>query len=86
MLDTGEPKASGKSLPPRVDPQGGPRPGAREEDRQGSSATRAPRRSRRRSRATSLRVTGKSRDDLQAVQALLKQADLDVALQFVNYR
>lgn len=26
------------------------------------------------------------RDDLQAVQAMLKQADLDVALQFVNYR
>lgn len=33
-----------------------------------------------------LRVTGKSRDDLQAVQQLLKGADLDVALQFVNYR
>jgi uncharacterized protein YajQ (UPF0234 family) len=33
-----------------------------------------------------LRVSGKSRDDLQAVIALLKGADLDVALQFVNYR
>jgi cyclic-di-GMP-binding protein len=33
-----------------------------------------------------LRVTGKSRDDLQEVIALLKGADLDVALQFVNYR
>ena len=33
-----------------------------------------------------VRVTSKKRDDLQAVQALLKQADLDVALQFVNYR
>ncbi|MBN9608858.1 MAG: YajQ family cyclic di-GMP-binding protein [Actinobacteria bacterium 69-20] len=33
-----------------------------------------------------LRVTGKSRDDLQAVIALLKEADLDVALQFTNYR
>jgi uncharacterized protein YajQ (UPF0234 family) len=33
-----------------------------------------------------LRVTGKSRDDLQAVQQLLKGADLDVALQFTNYR
>ncbi|MFZ2529955.1 MAG: YajQ family cyclic di-GMP-binding protein [Rhodococcus sp. (in: high G+C Gram-positive bacteria)] len=33
-----------------------------------------------------LRVTGKKRDDLQAVIALLKNADLDVALQFVNYR
>ncbi|MDO5711548.1 MAG: YajQ family cyclic di-GMP-binding protein [Micrococcales bacterium] len=33
-----------------------------------------------------LRVTSKSRDDLQAVQQLLKGADLDVALQFINYR
>ncbi|WP_225752957.1 YajQ family cyclic di-GMP-binding protein [Actinotalea sp. Marseille-Q4924] len=33
-----------------------------------------------------LRVSAKSRDDLQAVIAMLKQADLDVALQFVNYR
>ena len=33
-----------------------------------------------------LRVSGKKRDDLQAVIALLKGADLDVALQFVNYR
>ena len=33
-----------------------------------------------------LRVSGKKRDDLQAVQALLKQADLGIALQFTNYR
>jgi cyclic-di-GMP-binding protein len=33
-----------------------------------------------------IRVSSKKRDDLQAVQALLKGADLDVALQFVNYR
>jgi uncharacterized protein YajQ (UPF0234 family) len=33
-----------------------------------------------------LRVSSKSRDDLQAVIALLKGADLDVALQFVNRR
>lgn len=33
-----------------------------------------------------VRVSAKSRDDLQAVIALLKDADLDVALQFVNYR
>ena len=33
-----------------------------------------------------LRVSGKKRDDLQAVQQLLKGADLDVALQFDNYR
>lgn len=33
-----------------------------------------------------LRVVSKSRDDLQAVQALLKGKDLDVALQYTNYR
>ncbi|MDY6052046.1 MAG: YajQ family cyclic di-GMP-binding protein [Rothia sp. (in: high G+C Gram-positive bacteria)] len=33
-----------------------------------------------------LRVTSKSRDDLQDVIALLKGADLEVDLQFVNYR
>ena len=33
-----------------------------------------------------LRVSSKSRDDLQVVIALLKGADLDVALQFINYR
>jgi uncharacterized protein YajQ (UPF0234 family) len=33
-----------------------------------------------------VRVSSKKRDDLQAVIALLKDADLDVALQFVNYR
>jgi uncharacterized protein YajQ (UPF0234 family) len=33
-----------------------------------------------------LRVIGKSRDDLQAAIALLKGADVDAALQFVNYR
>ncbi|MEU3652265.1 YajQ family cyclic di-GMP-binding protein [Streptomyces sp. NPDC032161] len=33
-----------------------------------------------------LRVSSKSRDDLQAVQALLKGKDLDFAIQFANYR
>ncbi|BDZ62787.1 UPF0234 protein MSMEG_1165/MSMEI_1134 [Demequina sediminis] len=33
-----------------------------------------------------LRVTSKSRDDLQATIALLKGADVDAALQFVNFR
>jgi uncharacterized protein YajQ (UPF0234 family) len=34
----------------------------------------------------SLRVTGKSKDDLQQVIQLLKGEDLDVPLQFENYR
>ncbi len=33
-----------------------------------------------------LRVSSKSRDDLQQVISLLKGADFDAALQFVNYR
>jgi hypothetical protein len=33
-----------------------------------------------------VRVSAKSRDDLQEVIALLKGADLDAALQFTNYR
>ena len=33
-----------------------------------------------------LRVSSKSRDDLQGVIALLKGKDLEVALQFINYR
>ena len=33
-----------------------------------------------------LRVTSKSRDDLQETQRLVKEADLDFAVQFTNYR
>ncbi|MEL4504996.1 YajQ family cyclic di-GMP-binding protein [Luteococcus sp. H138] len=33
-----------------------------------------------------LRVSSKKRDDLQAVQALIKEQDYDFAVQFVNYR
>ncbi|MBM5828671.1 MAG: DUF520 family protein, partial [Cyanobacteria bacterium M_surface_7_m2_040] len=34
----------------------------------------------------SLRVTGKSKDDLQAAIQLLKAQDVEVPLQFENYR
>jgi uncharacterized protein YajQ (UPF0234 family) len=33
-----------------------------------------------------LRVSGKKRDDLQAVIALLKDADVDMPLQYENFR
>ncbi len=33
-----------------------------------------------------LRISSKSRDDLQAVQRLVRAQDLDFAVQFVNYR
>ena len=35
---------------------------------------------------TQLRVTGKSRDDLQAAMALMKKTELDRPLQFKNFR
>ena len=38
------------------------------------------------SQGDAVRVTAKSRDELQAVIALLKQKDYPVALQFINYR
>ena len=38
-----------------------------------------------RPRATSVRVSGKKRDDLQAVMAMLKAADLEIPLQFENF-
>ncbi len=33
-----------------------------------------------------VRVVGKNRDDLQAIIAMLREKDLGIALQFVNYR
>jgi uncharacterized protein YajQ (UPF0234 family) len=33
-----------------------------------------------------VRVSGKNRDDLQKIIALLKEKDLGIALQFTNYR
>jgi hypothetical protein len=33
-----------------------------------------------------VRVTGKKRDDLQAVMTMLKESDIDLPLQFNNFR
>jgi uncharacterized protein YajQ (UPF0234 family) len=33
-----------------------------------------------------LRVSSKSKDDLQEVQTLVRERDFDAALQYVNYR
>ena len=46
----------------------------------------APRSVKARIQGDELRVSSKSRDDLQSVIALLKGADVDTALQFANYR
>ena len=36
--------------------------------------------------ADQVRITGKKRDDLQAVMAMLREIDLDMPLQFINFR
>ena len=85
VLDTGEPRASGKEY--RLD--SALKEGLGQDDakkigrivREGG-----PKGVKTQVTGDELRVSAKSRDDLQAVIALLKDADLDVALQFVNYR
>ena len=84
-LDTGDPKLSGKEYRIEADlKEGLSQENAkkigkiiRDEGPKGVKAQIA---------GDELRVSSKHRDDLQAVIALLKGKDLDVALQFVNYR
>lgn len=84
-LDTGEPKASGKEFRLVC----GIKQGLSSEDAKKVAKLvrdEGPKGIKTQITGDELRVSGKSRDDLQAVIALLKGADLDVALQFVNYR
>lgn len=84
-LDTGEPKASGKEYRLIC----GIKQGLSSEDAKKVAKLvrdEGPKGIKTQITGDELRVSGKSRDDLQAVIALLKGADLDVALQFVNYR
>ncbi|MBM4795166.1 YajQ family cyclic di-GMP-binding protein [Streptomyces sioyaensis] len=84
-LDAGEPQASGKeykifaSIEEGISQENAKKVGKiiREEGPKGVKAQ---------VQGDELRVSSKSRDDLQAVQQLLKGKDLDFALQFVNYR
>ena len=84
-LDAGEPKLSGKqyviaaTLKQGIDQEASKKIAKkiREEGPKGVQAQ---------IQGDQLRVSGKKRDDLQAVIALLKGADLGVALQFDNYR
>jgi hypothetical protein len=84
-LDVGEPKASGKqyivagSLQQGIDSEKAKKIAKliRDEGPKGVQAQ---------IQGDQLRVSGKKRDDLQAVIALLKDADVGVALQFTNYR
>lgn len=84
-LDTGEPFASGKEYRIEASIKNGIEQDAAKKI---SKLIRdeAPKTVKSQIQGDELRVTSKSRDDLQATMALLKNADLDVALQFVNFR
>ncbi|MGL5858392.1 MAG: YajQ family cyclic di-GMP-binding protein [Angustibacter sp.] len=84
-LDTGEPRPSGKEYRIEATLKEGL---SQENAKKIAKLIRdeAPKSVKAQIQGDELRVTGKSRDDLQATQHLLKEADLDVALQFTNYR
>ncbi len=84
-LDAGEPFASGKEY--RIEAK--MKEGISSEDAKKISKIirdEGPKSVKSQIQGDELRVQSKSRDDLQAVIALLKGKDLDVALQFVNMR
>ena len=84
-LDTGEPKPSGKEY--RID--AGLKEGLNQENAKKITKMirdEGPKGVKTQITGDELRVSSKSKDDLQAVIGLLKGSDLDVALQFVNYR
>lgn len=84
-LDAGEPYASGKEYRIEASIKEGI---AQDEAKKISKIIRdeGPKGVKAQIQGDELRVSSKSRDDLQEVQGLLKGKDLDVALQFVNYR
>jgi len=84
-LDAGDPKASGKEYVLTATLQQGI---SQENAKKLGQVIRdeAPKSVKSRVEGDELRVTSKSRDDLQAVIALIKGKDLDFAVQFVNYR
>ena len=84
-LDAGEPQASGKTYRVSASIKQGI-----ETDQARSIAKRirdqGPKGVQAQIQGDQLRVSAKKKDDLQAVIRLLKEADLDVPLQFTNYR
>jgi uncharacterized protein YajQ (UPF0234 family) len=84
-LDSGDPKPSGKEY--RI--EASLKEGLSQDDAKKISKIireQGPKAVKAQITGDELRVSSKSRDDLQTVIALLKGADLDVAVQFVNYR
>lgn len=84
-LDTGEPYASGKEFRIEVGLKNGI---ASDDAKKIAKIIRdeGPKSIKSQIQGDELRVQSKSRDDLQATMALLKGKDLDVALQFINFR
>lgn len=84
-LDTGEPYPSGKEYRIEVSLKNGI---SSEDAKKVSKLIReeGPKTVKAQIQGDELRVTSKSRDDLQSTMALLKGADLDIDLQFVNFR
>jgi len=84
-LDAGEPFPSGKEYRIEVSLKNGI---SSEDAKKISKIIRdeAPKTVKSQIQGDELRVQSKSRDDLQATMALLKGQDLEVALQFVNFR
>ena len=84
-FDAGDPQASGKTY--RI--TGGLKQGIDQENAKKINKLvrdEGPKGVKTQIQGEEIRVSSKKRDDLQAVQALLRGADLDLALQFVNYR
>ncbi|MHA6693879.1 YajQ family cyclic di-GMP-binding protein [Homoserinimonas sp. A520] len=84
-LDAGEPYASGKEF--RI--EAGLKQGIAQEDAKKINKIirdEGPKGVKSQIQGDELRVSSKSRDDLQATMALLKGSDLDVDLQFANFR
>ncbi|MCK7623682.1 YajQ family cyclic di-GMP-binding protein [Streptomyces sp. RS10V-4] len=84
-LDAGEPQASGKEYRISASMQEGI---SQENAKKVAKIIRdeGPKGVKAQVQGDELRVSSKSRDDLQAVQQLLRGKDLDFAIQFVNYR
>ena len=84
-LDTGEPQLSGKEFKLWADLKEGL---SQENAKKLGKIIRdeGPKNAKVQVTGDELRVSSKSRDDLQTVIALLKGKDLDFAVQFVNYR
>ncbi|MHB1170967.1 MAG: YajQ family cyclic di-GMP-binding protein [Lacisediminihabitans sp.] len=84
-LDAGTPYASGKEY--RI--EASLKQGIAQEDAKKINKIirdEAPKSVKSQIQGDELRVSSKSRDDLQATMAVLKAADLDVDLQFINFR